>query len=84
MKRLFTEHPATVGETYTQHMRSAFGFAGTMFVASLACFLHGILPWIFKTTGSRAIATLHDRMIAHRVRMAAPAGGAQPAAANGD
>ena len=68
MKRLFTEHPASVGETYAQHMGSAFGFAGAMFVASLACFLHGICPWLFRTTGSRTIAMLHDRMIAHRVR----------------
>ena len=84
MKRLFTEHPATVGETYAQHMRSAFGFAGTMFVASLACFVHGILPWTFKSTGSRAIGDLHDRMIRHRVRMSAPSSDARPAPASGD
>lgn len=84
MRRLFTEHPASVGETYAQHMRSAFGFAATMFVASLACFVHGLLPWTFRTTGSRAIAELHDRMIRHRPRGAAQADATRPAAATGD
>ena len=78
MRQLFTEHPASVGETYGQHMASAFGFAGAMFAASLACFLHGIFPWLFRTTGSRTIVTLHERMIAHRVR-----GSAHGAPSNG-
>ncbi len=85
MKRLFTEHPATVGESYTQHMRSALGFAGAMFAASLACFVHAILPWTFKSTGSRTIVRLHERMVAHRMRgpMAAP-GLAERVTASGD
>jgi hypothetical protein len=68
MKRLFTAHPATVGETYVQHMGQAFGFAATMLGAACACFLHGLFPWLFVSTGSRTIATLHDRMIRHRQR----------------
>jgi hypothetical protein len=84
MRRLFTEHPASVGETYAQHMRSAFGFAATMLVASLACFIHGILPWTFRTTGSRAIAELNDRMIRHRHRGGAQRDAPQAASASGD
>lgn len=84
MKRLFTEHPASVGETYAQHMRSAFGFAATMFVASLACFLHGLLPWTFRTTGSRAICELHERMVRHRHRSDTQTDATRPAAATGD
>ena len=44
-----------------------------MFLASLACAVHGLLPFAFKTTGSRTIARLHDRMVVNRVRAAQPA-----------
>lgn len=85
MRDLFTEHPAAVGESYTQHMRSALGFAGAMFAASLACFIHAILPWTFKTTGSRAIVRLHERMVEQRARGRRPTPAlASQVAASGD
>jgi hypothetical protein len=68
LKRLFTEHPATVGETYGEHFLAASGFASRMFVASLACFVHALLPFLCVKTGSRAISELHERMVAHRNR----------------
>jgi hypothetical protein len=66
--RLFTEHPATVGETYLQHMRSAFSFAATMILTGLACFIHGLFPFLFRTNGRDAIELLHRRMVTHRHR----------------
>jgi hypothetical protein len=38
-----------------------------MLVGSLACFLHGIFPWIFLTRGSDTVRALHHRMVTHRV-----------------
>ena len=63
----FNEHPASVNETYLQHMGMAFGFAGRMLAGSLACFVHGLFPWMFTTRGSDTIRTLHHRMVSHRV-----------------
>jgi len=74
MLRAFTDHPDSVGETYLEHMDSAWGFAATLFVAALCCFLHGVFPFAFQKSGSRRIVTLHERMVAHRHRHAAPAG----------
>lgn len=68
IKRAFTEHPASVGESYVQHMGMAFGFGGRMVVAGLACLLHGIFPFLFKCTGRRCIEDLHHRMVTHRDR----------------
>lgn len=68
IKRAFTEHPASVGETYIQHMGMAFGFGGRMVVAGVACLLHGFFPFLFKCTGRECIETLHDRMVVHRDR----------------
>ncbi|VVE52834.1 capsule biosynthesis protein [Pandoraea pneumonica] len=65
---LFTEHPASVGENYTQHMGSAFSFALPLLGAALACFVHGLLPFAFKKTGSNVIVRLHERMVTHRHR----------------
>jgi len=67
--RLFTEHPASVGESYWQHLRHAMGFGLRMGVSGLACMLHGLLPFLFVRTGSRQVALLHDRMIVNRSKM---------------
>ena len=66
MHKIFHEHPESVGETYGEHLVQASGFAGRLFVASIACFLHGLLPCLFKRTGSDAIRELHHRMVTHR------------------
>ena len=64
--RAFTEHPASVGETYTEHLVRAVCFGTRMMLAGIACLVHGILPFLFVRTGSRAIAELNERMIATR------------------
>jgi hypothetical protein len=68
IKRAFTEHPASVGESYFQHMGMAFSFSTKMVLSGLACFIHGIFPFLFVCTGRRAIEDLHDRMVLHRDR----------------
>jgi len=68
IKRAFTEHPASVGENYFQHLCSASSFAGAMFINSFACLLHGIFPFLFVKTGSKCITQLHDRMVTNRHR----------------
>ncbi len=60
----FTGHPASVGETYGQHFRFAAGTGLEMALGGLACMCHGLLPFTFTNTGSRAIIALHDRMSA--------------------
>jgi hypothetical protein len=71
----FTKHPADVGESYAEHMASAFGFGTAMLRGGFACLVHGIFPFLCTTTGSSTIRRLHDRMVVNRVRHAAPAEG---------
>jgi len=82
MFRRFTDHPASVNETYFQHMRQAFGFGRHMLVAALACFVHGLFPWLCLTRGSDTIRALHHRMVTHRVAREAgrPAPSSRPSA----
>jgi hypothetical protein len=69
LKRLFTEHPASVGENYPQHLGSAWYFAWQMSLGAAACLLHGIIPFLFKTSASRRIRHLHEQMIMNRSRL---------------
>tara|TARA_R110000787_G_scaffold36626_4_gene93312 strand:- start:267 stop:509 length:243 start_codon:yes stop_codon:yes gene_type:complete len=68
IKKLFSEHPQSVGETYVEHFFSALSFSLAMFAAGAACLIHAIVPAIFQRTGSTIIARLHSTMIANRVR----------------
>lgn len=70
--RAFTEHPASVDETYTEHMGRAACFGFRMIGAGIACLVHGLLPFLFVRTGSSAITELNDRMVANRRRGTAP------------
>ena len=73
MRRLsFTEHPASVGENYFQHLGRASGFAVSMISGGIACFVHAFLPFLFTHTGSGIIATLHTRMVTSRLRQVRP------------
>jgi hypothetical protein len=66
--KMFTRHPASVGETYAEHMLAASGFGLRLLLASLACFVHAVVPFLFERTGSTAIHLLHGRMVVNRLR----------------
>ncbi len=68
IKKMFTEHPETVGESYFGHMGQAFSFGFAMLFNGLACLLHGLFPFLFIKTGSEAITKLYDRMVMNRDR----------------
>jgi hypothetical protein len=65
-KRLFVDHPESVGESYFEHMGVAFSFGFAMLGGALACIIHGFIPGIFKSTGSKTIQALHQRLVLKR------------------
>lgn len=65
--RLFRDHPASVDESYLQHMGVASSFGWAMLKASGACFVHALVPGLCEKTGSTIIRRLHDRMVVNRV-----------------
>lgn len=67
---LFTRHPASVGESYLEHMEVAGSFSGRLFLASLACLVHALLPFLFERTASRIVQGLHGEMVTNRLRHA--------------
>jgi hypothetical protein len=69
-RRLFLDHPASVGESYAEHFGVATRFGAIMIGAGVAAVLHGVLPFAFKTTGSRTIVRLHREIAAKRAATA--------------
>jgi len=54
------EHLNEVNETYIQHMRIAFKIGFTMLVTGVFCLIHGLIPSLFKKTGSNQIAKMKE------------------------
>ncbi|MGB3457058.1 MAG: DUF6356 family protein [Litorimonas sp.] len=79
--KAFRDHPASVGETYVQHMGQAFSFGGAMLVCAAACFVHGVFPFLCTKRGSETITRLHDRMVTNRIRSGCPPEGGRTAPA---
>jgi hypothetical protein len=68
--RLFTDHPATVNESYGQHLAAAAGFGFRMIWGGIVCLVHALIPGAFATAGSDMICELHERMVTNRRRLA--------------
>jgi len=66
ISKLFLDHPASVGESYFQHLLMASAFSIRMMIGGIASFLHGIFPFLCIKTGSGIIIDLHDQMVANR------------------
>lgn len=75
MLERFSDHPHAVGETYGQHLGTAWTFAFTLLGAGLAALAHGVAPFLFEHTASETVQRLNARMIARR---ASGAGRPQP------
>jgi len=64
----FTAHPHDVGETYLEHGVFACRYGAKMAWGGVAAFIHGILPFMFQTTGSRITRELNETLDASAAR----------------
>ena len=60
IKKLFTEHPASVDETYLQHMWFAVKYAIQLGLCTMAAIVHCIFPFLFTDYCSKKIAYLNS------------------------
>ena len=65
----FQQHPRDVGETYWEHFCHALWFASRLFVASGACIVHAIVPFLFTSTGSTIVSNLYLKMVQGRSKV---------------
>ena len=65
-RKLFTDHPASVDETYVEHFGIASRFGFTLIGGGLACFVHAFVPAFCTRTGSDTVKRLNDELQARR------------------
>jgi hypothetical protein len=65
-RRLFLDHPASVGESYGAHFGVATRFGVTLLWGGLRAVLHGFIPVLCKTSGSETVVKLHAELVAKR------------------
>jgi Family of unknown function (DUF6356) len=70
LRKLFLEHPATVDESYFEHLVFAFRFSTRLFRIGLAALMHGVVPATFETTASSEVLALAEEIRTRRQRMA--------------
>jgi hypothetical protein len=68
IQRLFNEHPASVSESYWEHLLRAAWFGSRMLIGAGACFVHAVFPFLCVRTGSQTITQLQLAMVTHRRR----------------
>ena len=68
MANPFTAHPHSVGETYPQHCAFACRYGARMALGGLAAIVHGLMPFLFQTTGSRITRELAATLEASAAR----------------
>jgi hypothetical protein len=66
----FTAHPREVGETYFEHGLFACRYGAKMAWGGIAAFVHGLMPFLFQTTGSRITRELNAALEESRARAA--------------
>lgn len=62
MKKLFTAHPKSVDETYLTHLKFASNSGLKLIYAGIACIIHSLLPFLFKTTASNTVLRMNQSM----------------------
>jgi hypothetical protein len=65
-KRLFLDHPASVGESFRQHFGVATRFGFILLWGGMRAVLHGFIPALCKTSGSDTVIRLHNELVAKR------------------
>ena len=71
IRRLFLDHPDSVGESYAEHFGVATRFGARMVAGGLAAWVHALVPAFCRSTGSRTVAALHAELVAKRRATAA-------------
>jgi hypothetical protein len=66
----FTAHLRAVGESYLEHGLFACRYGAKMALGGIAALVHGIMPFLFETTGSRITRELNATLDESRARAA--------------
>ena len=66
IRRIFLDHPKTVGESYWEHFGVASRFGGAMIWGGMKAVVHAAFPNVYETAASDTIRKLHTIMVEKR------------------
>jgi hypothetical protein len=66
LRRLFTEHPRSLGMSWGRHGAGAARIGFELLGAAGACFVHALVPGWFTETAGKKIIDLSDHIRARR------------------
>jgi hypothetical protein len=66
IRQWFLGHPASVGESYSEHFGVAARFGFAMLRGGIACLVHALFPAVCERTGSGAVKALYSEMVARQ------------------
>lgn len=69
-RRLFLDHPRSLGMSWTGHGIGALRIGAALIVAGSACLVHAIIPGWFTETAGRTVTGMYGHM--QRRKAAAP------------
>ena len=72
VKRLFVEHPRSLGMSWAKHGAGAVRISAELVGAGVACLVHAAVPGWFTQTAGRTVERLHDHMHKRRAGAANP------------
>jgi hypothetical protein len=71
-KRLFLDHPRSLGMTWATHGYGAVAIGFRLLGAGLACMVHAVVPGFFTQTAGRTITQMYGHMTERKAAAANP------------
>ena len=71
-RRLFLEHPRSLGMSWAGHGVGAVAIGFRLVGAGLACLIHAIIPGVFTQTAGKTVTHMHDHMTRRRAGASNP------------
>ena len=62
VRRLFTEHPHSLGMTWAEHGAGAMKISAELMGASLAALVHAAVPGWFTQTAGKTVTRIYDHI----------------------
>ena len=72
VRRLFLDHPRSLGMSWAEHGIGAVAIGATLFGAGAACLVHALVPGWFTQTAGKTVARIYDHIQQRRADSSDP------------
>lgn len=72
MRRLFIDHPRSLGMSWGEHGIGAVAIGATLVGAGAACLVHALVPGWFTQTAGKTVARIYEHVQQRKANSADP------------